>query len=164
MSDSRTLSARKTLYLDAPIISIQTGPDPRGFEVGGYPVGNWRLESDVTYGTLIAATPAATPAYFARTVSTVTLSLPAIPSTNAASATKIISVTLAEVIPFWAQAIHDAEFRVKVEVAGAKLGASITLTASGVTITLDSNAVIGNSIYSPGFFISYIGSEVPIDS
>lgn len=164
MSDSRTLSARKTLYLDAPVVSIQTGPDPRGLEVGGLPLGNWEFGTDVTYGTLIADTPGSDQARFVRTGRLVTLSLPTFPLTNAIAATNTLTVTLADAIPFWAQPIHEGEFSSKIYVAGVSAGVSIVMGTGSVQIILDSNAAIGNSIFTTGLFVSYIGSEVPIDS
>ena len=161
MSDARTLSARKTLYLDAPTVSIQTGPDPRGFEVGGFSLGNWKHEFPITYQGIIPPTPGWGNAAVTRIGATVEASLP--PTFSAVAATSAgDTITMTPAINAgneWSDAPHPAYYATKVTVNGTLVNASISL-GIGAEIVLDSSVNIGDTISLPGFFFSYLGVNV----
>lgn len=161
MSDSRTLSARKTLYLDAPIVSIQTGTDPRGFEVGGLPLGNWRAEPDIVYGVMLPNTPGDSPAAVARVGEMVTISLPAVDVPVAAVNTgNSLTITPSPVANLpWAVPRHQVSYNTKIQVAGALVTAAILFDGTTVMIQTDANVNIGQLVRLPGFYFSYLATN-----
>lgn len=161
MSDSRTLSARKTLYLDAPTVSLQTGTDPRGLEVGGLSLGNWKNEFAISYGGIIPSTPGVGVATVSRTGNIVEISLPptAVAVAATSAGTTITSDPSINAGNEWSDALHPAHFGTKVTVNGSLVDASVFL-GIGVSIVLNASVSIGDTILLPGFFFSYLGVNV----
>lgn len=169
MSDSRTLSARKTLYLDAPIVSVVT-PNGSGFEVGGLSLGQWSKEFDVSYGNAFAASPITAGAIFRRNGGIIVLSLPPMAASAVGLAGEdIISITptvagVPLVFPDWALPTQgEIYFPTKILVNALPVDASIKILGGGsplILIYLTTPLTGGEAVQVLNCTATYLGGVV----
>lgn len=149
MSDSRTLSARKTLYLDAPKVSLQPS-STQNLQVGGLTLNNFTFESAVTYGGLFPDTIPTQTFRIARVGDIAFISLPPFDAPITVTvAGNTMSVIPNPLPPSWLNPAHSAIYSFKLLVNGSLVNAYVSITGG---FTFDTPLIIGDEVDFAGAF------------